>query len=309
MTSGGDTTTGGDINIGGDMNAGADLDLTTSRDLAGVAAEAARAVAADLRAAFRSRPDVRTKRDFHDPVTEHDQAAEERIRDVLARRCPGSVVVGEEGGTATAGGRETAAPDAPDMSGVSWYVDPIDGTANFAAGMPFFCTSIAAAVDGRVVAGVVYDPVRDDEFRAHLGGAFHNGTRLHSRGAVRDREALLLTSFPSPRDLAAGEEEVLRRFGALVSTFATLRRPGSAALRLCYVAAGWADGAHGSYVNAWDVAAGSLLVEQAGGVYVPLSGSVFTPGGYLACVGGFDLDTSVLADTVLAGAAPRADAR
>jgi myo-inositol-1(or 4)-monophosphatase len=264
------------------------MDLNTSRDLAAIAAEAARAVGDGLRAAFRSRPEVRTKRDFHDPVTEHDQAAEEGIRDVLARRCPGSVVVGEEGGTRGEGA-------------ISWYVDPIDGTANFAAGLPFFCTSIAAAVDGEVVAGVIYDPVRDDEFTAWLGGAVCNGEPIRSVGARTDREAVLLSSYPSPRDLDADGEEALHRFARMTHAFATLRRPGSAALKLAHVAAGWSDVAFGTYVHAWDVAAGSLLVRQAGGVYIPLSGSVFTPGGYLACVGGFDLDGSVMAEVATVG--------
>ncbi|MER6578781.1 inositol monophosphatase [Nonomuraea sp. NPDC001023] len=259
------------------------MDVNTSRELAAIAAEAARAVGDRLRGAFRSRPEIQTKRDFHDPVTEHDKAAEEGIREVLDRLCPDSVVVGEEGGTRGQGA-------------ISWYVDPIDGTANFAVGLPFFCTSIAAAVDGEVVAGVIYDPVRDDEFTAWLGGAVCNGEPLRSAGARTDREAVLLSSYPTPRDLAEDEEGALRRFSRMTQSFATIRRPGSAALKLAHVAAGWSDVAYGTRVNAWDVAAGSLLVRQAGGVYLPLSGSIFEPGGYLACVGGFDLASSVLAD-------------
>ncbi|GGQ35979.1 inositol monophosphatase family protein [Streptosporangium pseudovulgare] len=264
------------------------MDVNTSRELAAIAAEAARAVGDRLRGAFRSRPEVRTKRDFHDPVTEHDKAAEEHIREILDRRCPDSVVVGEEGGSRGEGE-------------VSWYVDPIDGTANFAAGLPFFCTSIAAAVDGEVVAGVVYDPVRDDEFTAWLGGAFCNGEPIRSSGARTDREAMLLSSYPSPRDLGWEGDAALHRFARMVGAFASTRRPGSAALKLAHVAAGWADVAYGTYVNAWDVTAGSLLVRQAGGVYIPLAGSVFVPGGYLACVGGFDLAGSVMAEVVPAG--------
>ncbi|WP_049565435.1 inositol monophosphatase family protein [Nonomuraea sp. SBT364] len=263
------------------------MDLNTSRELTAIASEAARAVGDRLRGAFRSRPQVRTKRDFHDPVTEHDKAAEDHIRDVLARRCPDSVVVGEEGGTHGEGA-------------VSWYVDPIDGTANFAAGLPFFCTSIAAAVDGEVVAGVVYDPVRDDEFAAWLGGATCNGTPIRSAGARTDREAMLLSSYPTPRDLDRDGDAALDRLARMTRAFAAVRRPGSAALKLAHVAAGWSDVAYGTHVNAWDVAAGSLLVRQAGGVYLPLSGSVFAPGGYLACVGGFDLGASVMAEVAAA---------
>ncbi|GGQ26766.1 inositol monophosphatase family protein [Streptosporangium pseudovulgare] len=259
------------------------MDLSTSRELCDVAAEAARAVGERLRKAFRSRPEVETKRDFHDPVTEHDRAAEETIREIISRRFPDSMIIGEEGGTTGSGEPR-------------WYVDPIDGTANFAAGLPFFCVSVAAAVGEEPVAGVVYDPVRDDEFRADLGGAWCNGVRLHSRGAAGDREAMLLSGYPTAGDLAADRAGSLDRFGRMLEAFASVRRPGSAALHLAHVAAGWADVAYGSGVKPWDVAAGVLLIRQAGGVYLPLGDSLFAPGGYLAHVGGFDLAGSVMAE-------------
>ncbi|MGJ6965357.1 inositol monophosphatase family protein [Streptosporangium sp. G11] len=264
------------------------MDRSTATDLSAVAVEAARAVGDRLREAFRSRPAVETKRDFHDPVTEHDRAAEETIREVIERRVPGSTIIGEEGGRAGSGE-------------IHWYVDPIDGTANFAAGLPFFCVSIAAAAGEEVVAGVVYDPVRNDEFRADLGGAWCNGTRMRSAGAARDREGMLLTSYPTPWELAEAGEEGLRRFGGMVRAFASTRRLGSTALKLAHVAGGWADVAYGSRVSPWDVAAGSLLIRQAGGVFIPLDGSIFEPGGYLAHVGGFDLAGSVMSDLFLRG--------
>ncbi|MEU8203898.1 inositol monophosphatase [Streptosporangium sp. NPDC049046] len=261
-------------------------DQSTATKLSAVAAEAARAVGDRLRGAFRSRPAIETKSDFHDPVTEHDRAAEEIIREVIDRRVPGSTVIGEEGGSTGSGE-------------IRWYVDPIDGTANFAAGLPFFCVSIAAAVGDEVVAGVVYDPVRDEEFRADPGGAWCNGTRLRSAGATRDREGVLLTSYPTPREVTEGGEETLRRFGRMLEAFASTRRPGSTALKLAYVAGGWADVAYGSRVSPWDMAAGSLLVRRAGGVFIPLDGSVFEAGGYLAHVGGFDLAGSVMSELLL----------
>lgn len=263
------------------------VDVAESRELAGIALVAARSVGGRLREAFRSRPAVRTKRDFHDPVTEHDLAAEETIREVVERYCPEGTVVGEEGGLS--GGAEGR---------VTWYVDPIDGTANFAAGVPFFCVSVAAAVGGQVVAGVVYDPVRDEEFVGSLAGAFVNGVRLRSVGAADDATAMLLTSYPTARDLAEEGEAALLRFGELVRSFAAVRRLGSAALKLAHVAAGRADAALGLRASPWDVAAGSLLVRQAGGVYVPMGGSVLRVGGYLACVGNFDLRGSALAVVV-----------
>ncbi|MCR3740714.1 myo-inositol-1(or 4)-monophosphatase [Actinomadura glauciflava] len=264
------------------------VDVPASRELAGIAELAARATGDRLRTAFRSRPEVDLKRDIHDPVTVHDRAAEETIREVLAEHTPGSVVVGEEGGVGGGDGD------------LRWFVDPIDGTANFAVGLPFFCVSIGAAMGGELVAGVVYDPVRDDMFTASLGGATCNGEPIHSRGATRDENAVVATSYPSAYDLSLGREEALRRYGRVVDAFATVRRPGSAALTLAHVAAGWADVAYDSSINAWDIAAGLLLVRQAGGTYVPLGGepggSDWEAPGYLACVEGFDLAGSVIAE-------------
>ena len=269
-------------------------DAPDSRELAAIAELAARTTGDRLRTAFRSSPEVDVKADFHDPVTEHDRAAEETIREVLAEQTPGSVVVGEEGGVRGGGSGGRGAD-------VRWYVDPIDGTANFAVGLPFFCTSIAAVAGGELVAGVVYDPIRDDMFTASLDGASCNGEPIRSEGAAGDRTAVLAASYPSARDLAAGDRaETLRRYGLLVDAFATLRRPGSAALTLAHVAAGWTDVAYDSSINAYDIAAGLLLVRQAGGTYLPLGGK---PGGddwdapgYLACVGGFDLAGSAIAE-------------
>lgn len=264
-------------------------DVPASRELAGIAELAARTAGGPLRTAFRSRPEVDVKRDFHDPVTEHDRAAEETIREVLAEHAPGSLVVGEEGGAR--GG----------SADLRWYVDPIDGTANFAVGLPFFCVSVAAVTGDELVAGAVYDPVRDDMFSASLDGATCNGEPLRSEGAARDATAVVASSFPSARDLHDGDrDETLRRFGLMVDAFATVRRPGSAALTLAHVAAGWTDVAYDPSINAWDIAAAMLLVRQAGGTYLPLGGQ---PGGhdwdapgYLACVGGFDLAGSVMTE-------------
>ena len=191
--------------------------------------------------------------------------------------------MGEEGGTTGEGS-------------VRWYVDPIDGTANFAAGVPFFCVSIGVAVEGRLVAGVIYDPIRDDEFTASETGAWCNGAPLRSTGASRDREAMLLCSYPSPRDLDRDGDLALQRFGRLVSSFASVRRPGSAALKLAHVAAGWSDAAYGAGVSPWDVAAGAFLVRRAGGVYL---GDPLASGPYLAHVAGFDLAGSALTECFL----------
>jgi myo-inositol-1(or 4)-monophosphatase len=275
------------------------IDVPASRELARIAETAARATGDRLREAFRSRLEIEVKRDFHDPVTEHDKAAEETIRAVLAEHTPGSVVVGEEGGVQGEDGAGSA-------DTILWYVDPIDGTANFAAGLPFFCTSIAAVAGGEIVAGVVYDPVRDDMFTASLDGATCNGERIRSTGPADDRTGVIVTGYPNARELKRAGDEALRNYGRLIESVATVRRPGSAALCLAHVAAGWAAAAYGTSVNAWDVTAGILLVRQAGGTYLPLNGE---PGaadwempGYVACVGGFDLDGSVLSE--IAGLTP-----
>ncbi|MEV0272486.1 inositol monophosphatase [Hamadaea sp. NPDC050747] len=262
-------------------------------DLTLVAADAATCVADQLRAAFRSRPDMEFKRDRHDPVTVHDRAAEATIRELILAAVPDSRIVGEEGGAIGEGS-------------VHWYVDPIDGTANFVAGLAFFCTSVAAVVDGEVVAGAIYDPVRDDLFTAGPDGAYHNGSPMRSAGATAETEALLITSYPSPRELRAEGEPALGRLGRLLTEYRTLRRPGSAALSLAHVAAGWADVALGLSVNAWDLAAGALLVRQAGGRFLGLrpAGTPATANwlgpGYLATVGTLAVDGSVVLDTFAA---------
>ncbi|MFF3867660.1 inositol monophosphatase family protein [Micromonospora sp. NPDC001898] len=258
------------------------IDVTRSAQLAEVAAEAATAVGDMLRGAFRSRPEVDYKRDRHDPVTVHDKAAEARIRDIVLNAEPDSRIVGEEGG-AVGEGR------------VEWHVDPIDGTANFAHGLPFFCTSIGAVVDGRVVAGAIYDPLRDDLFTATLAGAWHNGEPLASVGAASEQQALLLTSYPSAREIRAAPERAVRRQTDLIIEYQTLRRIGSAALSLAHVATGWADAALGIGVSSWDVAAGSLLVTAAGGHYLGLrpndvetDQAAWRERGYFATVGTLD---------------------
>jgi len=252
-------------------------------ELVAVAAEAANAVADDLRAAFRSGMQVDFKRDLHDPVTEHDRRAEQRIREVILARVPDSTIVGEEAGSSGSGR-------------VHWYVDPIDGTANFAGGLAFFCTSIGAVVDGRVVAGAVNDPMARNLFTATEAGAWCNGEPIRARGAASESAALLVTSYPTTRALASDRAASLDQFGRLVSAFRTVRRIGSAALTLAHTAAGWIDVAFGVGINAWDVSAGSLLVRSAGGNYRPLwmgdqqEGPAFAAPGYLAAAPEMELD-------------------
>ena len=226
-----------------------------SQELSATAAEAARLVADDLRTAFRGSIAVEFKRDQHDPVTVHDRKAEEAIVGLLTTRVPGSSVVGEEDG------------EHHGQGDVTWYIDPIDGTANFARGLAFWCTSIGAVVGDRIVAGAILDPVAGQLFTADLTGAFLNGQRLRSSGVRDEAEAMLLTSYPSARDVDTDGPAGLAEYGKLVSAYGTLRRPGSAALSLSHVAAGWADATVGFSVSAWDICAGQLIAQQAGATY------------------------------------------
>jgi len=229
------------------------------------AAEAARGVAPLLREGFRSAPEIGYKADLHDMVTEFDRTAEDRIRATLRASFPSSSVVGEERG-----------PDP--HSSLVWYVDPIDGTSNFARGIPFWCVSIAAVVEGITIAGVVLDPAHDDLFHADDEGAWEGERELTATGRVRQEEATLLTGFPSPGDVRGDRAAALAEYGELVETFAAVRNPTSAALCLAHVAAGWADAVLDFDVHSWDVAAGSHLVRRAGGRYRSWRGGIETPG-------------------------------
>ncbi|HIY66584.1 MAG TPA: inositol-phosphate phosphatase, partial [Candidatus Agrococcus pullicola] len=189
---------------------------------------------------------------------EHDSASEEIIVPLLLEGAAGSRVVGEEGGERGASGP------------ITWYVDPIDGTSNFAQGIAFFCVVIAAERDGEIVAGVVYDPIAGHMFTAHDGGAFLNGEPLDTGAALGAEAATLITGYPTAADIARDGRETLADFGQLVESFSSLRRTGSGALTIAHVAAGWADSAFGSSVNPWDVAASMLILRRAGGEYRPL---------------------------------------
>jgi myo-inositol-1(or 4)-monophosphatase len=203
-----------------------------------------------VREQFHAPPQSRPKSSDHDRVTDADGTAEDMIRGDLLRAHPRSVVVGEERG-AVGSGR------------LSWYVDPIDGTYNFARGIPLFCLSVGMAVDGVVVGGCVYDPVRDEMFSASEGVLRVNGMPAPRR---RQGPAMLLTDLPVCQPHAMCELAPLAE--ALADC--DVRRIGSSALALAWVAAGRADLAANTNVYAWDVAAGRALVTASGGGYTGL---------------------------------------
>ena len=268
--------------------------LARSAELMAVAREAALSVREPLVAAFRSVMDIDYKVDLHDLVTVHDKQTEVALRNFIFELVPDSTFMGEEGGSIGTGP-------------VHWYVDPIDGTSNFARGMAFWCVSIGAVIDGEIVAGAIFDPVAANLFSADLSGAWLNDTPLRSAAIAEEARATLITGYPVARDFRFdGRQAALEHFGVLAETFSTLRRPGSAALSLCHVAAGWSDAAVGFGVNPWDVTAGILILRQAGGRYRALTlGKVgpdapelFRPG-YVATGAGAAYPTlDAVADTI-----------
>ena len=198
-----------------------------------------------------------------DLVTEVDLAVEREFRELIAERFPDHHVLAEEmGGSA-------AVPAGP-----CWVFDPIDGTTNYAHGLPIFCSSLALEIDGVPEVAAVYDPTRRELFTAERGaGAFLNGQPLRVSQADQLIDAMLVTGFPY--DVHARVNEIVGLFGAFVAHARAVRRLGSAALDLCYVAAGRMDGFWESDLKAWDIAGGALIVAEAGGRVTGMDGSAF----------------------------------
>ena len=220
------------------------------------AIKAARAAGAIInRAALDIERVAVTAKSHNDFVTEVDQAAEQAIIDVLLQAYPGHAILAEESG------RSRGAKDSEYL----WIIDPLDGTTNFIHGFPVYCVSIALAVNGKVEQAVVYDPSRNDLFTATKGrGAYMNDRRLRTSKRTQMHECLISTGFPfRPGD---NFNQYLRMMGDVMQRTAGLRRPGAAALDLAYVAAGFTDAFFETGLQIWDVAAGSLLVTEAGGL-------------------------------------------
>jgi myo-inositol-1(or 4)-monophosphatase len=197
-----------------------------------------------------------------DFVSEIDHAAEAAIVETLLSAYPDHAVLAEEGT------RKGANPDADYV----WIIDPLDGTTNFLHGFPQYCVSIALAHRNVVQQGVIYDPVRNDLFTATRGrGAFLNDRRMRVSRRTHLRDCLIGTGFPF-RD-GSYLDTYLQMMKTMITHTAGLRRPGAAALDLAYVAAGFYDGFWEVGLNPWDVAAGSLLVLEAGGLIGDLGGN------------------------------------
>ena len=226
-----------------------------------VAISAARAAGAIQIANVGKDLGISSKSTESDLVTRVDKECEAVIRDAILTAFPDHAILGEEGGNVGAGEFQ-------------WIVDPLDGTVNYAHGFPFFCVSIGLEVHGQRVVGVVFDPNRNELFHATLdGGAFLNGSRMQvSSIAELSGRAMLATGFPYDTAAAMDALEVFKHFLALGLP---VRRPGAAAIDLCYVACGRIDGFFEYKLQAWDCAAAILIIEEAGGRVTNFSGGTY----------------------------------
>ncbi len=195
-------------------------------------------------------------------VTEADEASQAAIVQSLKNRFPEHGFLGEESLHERSAGTEAL-----------WIIDPLDGTSNYVHGFPFYCVSIALSVQERVEVGVIFDPTRNETFAAVLGGgATCNGLQMFTSGETNPKSAMAMASLPVATD---PENFAVKRFLRALPHLQTVQRSGSAALNLAYVACGRIDAFWSSSLHPWDVAAGSLLVTEAGGTMTNLTGGKF----------------------------------
>lgn len=221
------------------------------RELRTVCRDLALGAGSILRNGFRNSKKIDYKGRI-DPVTEYDCKAEDFIVSRIEKKYPSHEVLAEEGS-------ETG-----QHSSWRWVIDPLDGTVNYMHGFPIYCVSIAVEFEGQVIAGAVYDPERDEMFSAGLGlGAALNKSRLFVTGEKRLERALLATGFAY--DIGSAKRNNLGLFARMAKKAQGIRRPGSAALDLCWLASGRIDGFWELKLHPWDTAAAALAVTEAGG--------------------------------------------
>ncbi len=239
-----------------------DLDATASamhdpRELETVAASVARASAALIRANVGRATRLGEKSSPTDVVTRTDLDAEQLIRRLLTDATPGAGVLGEEGG-------QTPTPAGEDAARLQWVVDPLDGTVNFLYSLPVMGVSVAAALDGDVVAGAVVDVLRDETFSASAGqGARLDGSPIEISPCQSLAQALVMTGFSYRADIRGRQGNIVQ---SLLPAARDIRCFGSAALQLCWVGAGRADAYFERDIKVWDYAAGALIAREAGAV-------------------------------------------
>ena len=198
-----------------------------------------------------------------DPVTEVDKLCEQAIVEMISRTFPDHDILSEETSFEGKG------------SPWKWIIDPIDGTTNYIHEYPCFCVSIGLELEGKVVLGAVYDPTRDELFSAARGaGAFLNRRRIHVSGQTKLSSALLATGFPY--DIAESKINNLDNFARMYKKAQAIRRGGSAALDICYLACGRFDGFWELKLHPWDAAAGLVIVEEAGGRVTTIDGQKYS---------------------------------
>lgn len=223
--------------------------------------------AGDIQLARRASGFRIDKKGAIDLVTEVDLECERMCRAVMAERFPDHDVLAEE---------LSSGPGERARARYRWVFDPLDGTTNYAHGLPIFCASLALEIDGRAEVGAIFDPTRQELFTAERSvGAFLNGTRLRVSAADRLVDALLVTGFPY--DVHTQTGDLVGLFGAFLGRARAVRRLGSAALDLCYVAAGRFEGFWEQQLRPWDVSAGALIATEAGGRVTGMDGSPFDP--------------------------------
>lgn len=224
------------------------------------ALEAAHAAGRVLRRRFRDGAGIRVEtKGLHDYVTEVDREAEDAVLSVIRSRYPSHAVTAEEGSPSVT------------SDGPRWLVDPLDGTTNFIHGVATFCTSVAIQDEEGLAAGAIHDPTRDETFHARRGaGAFLDGRPIRCRGTSSLDTALIATGFPF-REIE-NLHGYLVAFEAFVRSTSGMRRAGSAALDLAYTACGRYDGFWEIGLSSWDMAAGGLIVREAGGIVTDILG-------------------------------------
>jgi myo-inositol-1(or 4)-monophosphatase len=212
-----------------------------------------------IREGFGKNFSIEYKTNASNLVTEIDKKSEATIINFIRKEFPTHSVLAEESGAHGT------------SSEYLWVIDPLDGTSNFAHGLPIFAVSIGVQKNGEIICGVVYDVMRDEIYYSEKGsGSFRNGKKLQVSTNDDLRKSMLVTGFPY--DIQDNPDFAIERFAAFLKTSRAVRRLGSAAIDMCYVAAGVFDGFWEVHLQPWDMCAGKLIVEEAGGVVTNFSG-------------------------------------